>query len=146
MLAGEESLKMLDLNLVRDNLDLVRQALANRNFPADPLDRFVELDTERRCVISEADSINQLRNAASKEIGGLMQAGKRDEAEAKKGEVAGLKDQQAELEKARDAARPRCTICSRACRTSGRGRSGWRGRDANIEIRKWGDRVYSILR
>ncbi len=95
---------MLDINFVRENLDAVRTAFANRNFPADSLDTFAELDAERRRVITEADSINQARNASSKEIGALMQAGKRDEAEAKKGEVAGLKDKQAELEKARDAA------------------------------------------
>ncbi len=95
---------MLDLNYVRENLEVVREAFANRNFPADSLDKFVELDIERRRVIGEADHLNQLRNAASKEIGALMQAGKKDEAEAKKTEVAGLKDQQAELEKARDEA------------------------------------------
>lgn len=94
---------MLDINFVRENLETVRAALANRNFPGESLDKFAELDAERRRVITEADSINQARNASSKEIGALMQAGKRDEAEAKKGDVAGLKDKQAELEKARDA-------------------------------------------
>ena len=93
---------MLDLNFVRDNLEAVRSALANRNFPSDPLDTFAELDAERRRVITEADSINQLRNASSKEIGALMQAGKREEAEAKKVEIAGLKEKQAGLEKLRD--------------------------------------------
>ncbi|MBP6002577.1 MAG: serine--tRNA ligase [Pyrinomonadaceae bacterium] len=95
---------MLDLSFVRDNLEAVRHAMANRNFPSDSLDKFVELDAERRRVIGEADNINQIRNASSKEIGALMQAGKRDEAEAKKAEVAGLKDKQAELERARDEA------------------------------------------
>ena len=95
---------MLDINFVRENLEAVRSALADRNFPADSLDRFAELDAERRRVITEADGINQLRNASSKEIGALMQSGKRDEAEAKKAEVAGLKDKQAELERSRDAA------------------------------------------
>ena len=95
---------MLDINFVRDNLEEVRKAMVARNFPADTLDRFSELDAERRRVIAEADSINQARNASSKEIGALMQAGKRDEAEAKKAEVADLKERQAELEKARDAA------------------------------------------
>ena len=93
---------MLDLNFVRDNLDAVRKALQNRNFPADSLDKFVELDAERRRVIGEADKINQLRNASSKEIGALMQAGNKDEAEAKKAEIAGLKDKQAEFERLRD--------------------------------------------
>lgn len=89
---------MLDLNFVRENLDKVREALGNRNFPAESLDKFVELDVERRRVIGESDQINQRRNSSSKEIGALMQAGKREEAEAKKAEVAGLKDKQSDLE------------------------------------------------
>jgi seryl-tRNA synthetase len=68
------------------------------------LDRFAEIDQERRRVIGEADSINQVRNASSKEIGALMQAGKRKEADAKKAEVSGLKERQSELEAARDEA------------------------------------------
>ena len=93
---------MLDLAYVRENLETVRQALQNRGFPDDILDRFAEIDRERRRVIGEADEINQKRNAASKEIGSLIQAGRRDEAESKKAEVAGLKEEQARLEDARD--------------------------------------------
>lgn len=95
---------MLDLNFVRENLDAVRTALRNRKFPDEALDTFVELDAERRTVIGESDRINSLRNVASKKIGALMQTGKRDEAEAKKAEVAGLKDQQADLEIRRETA------------------------------------------
>ncbi len=89
---------MLDLNFVRENLELVKKSLENRNFPAESLNTFAELDTERRRVIGESDRINQQRNLSSKEIGALMQSGKRDEAEAKKAEVAGLKDTQNTLE------------------------------------------------
>ena len=78
---------MLDLAFVRDNLEAIRTAMANRNFPADPLDKFAELDVGRRRVINEADGINQQRNAASKEIGALMQAGKKGEADEKKAEA-----------------------------------------------------------
>ncbi len=95
---------MLDLNFVRDNLDTVREALKGRSFPLDILDRFAELDAERRTVIGEADRVNQLRNTSSKEIGLLIQSGKSEEAEAKKAEVSGLKEQQGNLEKARDEA------------------------------------------
>lgn len=95
---------MLDLNFVRENLDAVRQAMANRNFPAQALERFVEIDADRRRVIGEADEVNQQRNAASREIGALMQTGKREEAEARKKEVADLKERQAALEAARDEA------------------------------------------
>ncbi len=95
---------MLDLHYVRENLDAVKTALYNRNFPADALDTFVKLDETRRRVIGESDLLNQTRNAASKEIGALMQSGERGEAEAKKAEVAGLKERQTELEKQRDEA------------------------------------------
>ena len=95
---------MLDLNFVRENIEAVRRALDTRGFPPDILDRFAEIDAERRRVIGEADAINQQRNAASKEIGALMQAGKRDEADDRKAEVARLKEKQAGLETARDDA------------------------------------------
>ena len=94
---------MLDLNYVRDNLDAVRASLATRNAAPETLDKFIDLDIERRRVNGEADAVNQRRNTASKEIGALMQAGKSEEAEAKKSEVAGLKDEQSELERLRDA-------------------------------------------
>jgi len=95
---------MLDLNFVRENLDQVRTALGNRNFPAEALDTFVELDAERRRVIGESDKLNALRNVASKEIGSLMQSGDREAADAKKAEVAGLKNDQSKLETLRDEA------------------------------------------
>src|SRR5690606_1281649 len=75
-----------------------------RNFPPDALDHFAELDAERRRVNSEADTVNHERNTASKEIGALMQAGKKAEADEKKAAVAGLKEKQTELEKRRDEA------------------------------------------
>lgn len=95
---------MLDLNFVRANLEEVKKGLIDRNFQTESLEKFVELDAERRRVIGEADKINQVRNASSKEIGALMQSGKMDEAEAKKTEIAGLKEKQTELEKLRDEA------------------------------------------
>lgn len=95
---------MLDLNYVRENLDKVKEAFQNRNFPTASLEKFVELDAERRRIIGEADAVNQQRNSSSKEIGALMQSGKKDAADVKKLEVAGLKEKQAELEKQRDEA------------------------------------------
>lgn len=131
---------MLDLHFVRENLDAVREALANRNFPAESLDRFAELDAERRRLISESDSINQQRNAFSKEIGDLMKAGERDAAEAKKTEVAGLKEKQADLDTKRDESES-------AMRELLSGLPNIPAADvpigadeaANKEIRKWGE-------
>ena len=95
---------MLDLNYVRENLETVKTALRNRNSSADSLEKFLALDAERRHVIGESDQINQKRNSSSKEIGALVQQGKKDEAEKLKAEVAGLKEKQAELERRRDEA------------------------------------------
>lgn len=130
---------MLDLNFVRENLDAVKTALRNRNFNHDALEKFVALDAERRRIISKADQINQTRNSSSKEIGSLMQTGKRDEAEAKKAEIAGLKDKQTELEKQRDES-------ENAMRELLAGLPNFPAGDvpvgvdeaANVEIRRWG--------
>ena len=131
---------MLDLHFVRENLDAVRQALADRHFPADPLDRFAELDAERRRIISESDQINQSRNAASKEIGALMQAGKKDEADAKKAEVAGLKDRQADLEKKRDEAETAMNeLLAGLPNIPAAGVPVGADESANVEVRKWGE-------
>ena len=131
---------MLDINFVRENLDAVRTALADRNFPADSLDKFAELDSVRRRVITEADAINQTRNASSKEIGALMQAGKRDEAEAKKGEIAGLKEKQAELEKLRDDADAAMReLLSGLPNMPAEGVPVGADESANEEVRRWGE-------
>ena len=131
---------MLDLNFVRENLDAVRTALVNRNFPAESLDTFVELDAERRRVIGEGDRINQTRNSASREIGALMQAGKRDEAEAKKAEVAGLKDRQAELEREREEKEATMRdLLSHLPNIPADDVPVGKDEAANVEVRKWGE-------
>ena len=130
---------MLDLNFVRENLDAVKTALQNRNFPVESLDKFVELDAERRRVISESDRINQQRNVSSKEIGALMQSGRRDEAEAKKAEVAGLKEKQVELEKLRDEAESKMReLLAGLPNVPHESVPVGADESANVEVRRWG--------
>jgi len=139
LLIKEDFKNMLDLNFVRENLDAVKTALRNRNFPADSLEKFVKLDSERRRVIGEADNLNQIRNVSSKEIGALMQSGRQGEAEAKKAEIAGLKEKQIELETKRDE-------FDKAMRELLAGLPNVPTSDvpvgvdeaANVEIRRWG--------
>jgi seryl-tRNA synthetase len=130
---------MLDLNFVRENLEKVREALSNRNFPAESLEKFVALDDERRRVIGESDRLNALRNSTSKDIGALMQQGKRDEAEAKKAEVAGLKEKQAELEKQRDEAETAMReLLAALPNIPAEGVPVGADEAANVEVRRWG--------
>ncbi|HNU06299.1 MAG TPA: serine--tRNA ligase, partial [Pyrinomonadaceae bacterium] len=130
---------MLDLNFVRENLDTVRTALRNRNFPTDLLDDFAGMDSERRKVIAESDQINARRNAASKEIGALMQSGKLDDAESKKVEVAGLKDRQAELDEQRKEFESRMSdLLANLPNIPAADVPVGEDEAANVEVRRWG--------
>ena len=83
---------MLDARFVRENQELVAQAMKNRNFDWDP-DYFCQLDEQRRAAISQEEALQAERNSLSKEIGALMGQGKVDEAEVAKQRVAELKQQ-----------------------------------------------------
>lgn len=131
---------MLDLNFVRENLEKVKEALINRNFSTASLDRFVELDAERRRVIGESDQINAQRNSASKEIGALMQSGKKDEAEEKKAEVAGLKEKQSELERLRDESEAAMReLLAHLPNMPAEGVPVGVDENSNVEIRRWSE-------
>lgn len=81
---------MLDLKFVRENPDIVKQNIKNK-FQEDKLplvDEVIALDAEARKTQQEADELRARRKKISKEIGGLMAQGKKDEAEQRKVEVA----------------------------------------------------------
>ena len=65
---------MHDLNWFRNNPDVVAARLATRNFPID-IDKFRELDLQRRAAVTEAESLKARRNVQSTEIGKLKKAG-----------------------------------------------------------------------
>ncbi len=65
---------MLDLKFIRENAEAVRQAIADRGLEID-LDRFLELDRERRAILSDLDEKRARHKRGNKEIGGLMRSG-----------------------------------------------------------------------
>ncbi|MBQ7629106.1 MAG: serine--tRNA ligase [Selenomonadaceae bacterium] len=65
---------MLDMKFVRDNLDVVRQMLKNRNNSMS-LDGFAELEKKRRDILNESDNLKSQKNSTSKKIGELRKAG-----------------------------------------------------------------------
>ena len=94
---------MLDIKFVRENPDLVDKACESRQNAHWDREKFFELDEERRSVIAEVEALQAARNSASKEIGQLMREGQKEEAEAKKAEVAANKERIATLDDRRDA-------------------------------------------
>ena len=102
---------MLDIKLIRERPDFVRQRLATRGAGDEAhLDELLRLDEQRRKVVAEVETLKAQRNRVSKEIGALMGQKKLAEAETKKAEtkdlgekIAALDKQALEAEAARDA-------------------------------------------
>lgn len=65
---------MLDIKLIRENPDFVRDGLATRNSPVD-IAEVLALDERRRAAITEADQLKNTRNDVSRQIGVLKKAG-----------------------------------------------------------------------
>lgn len=91
---------MIDIRFLRENPDIVKENIRKKFQDAKlPLvDEVMELDAENRRAKQEGDDLRSRRNKISKEIGALMAQGKKEEAEAKKAEVAAGAERLAELE------------------------------------------------
>jgi seryl-tRNA synthetase len=130
---------MLDLNFVRENFERVRAALEARGYPTEALDNFARLDAERRRVIGESDRLNAERNAAAREIGGLMKEGRKDEAEGRRKTAAELKERIAKLDRARDEAeRQMQELLSTIPNVQHESVPTGASEEANVEVRRWG--------
>jgi seryl-tRNA synthetase len=91
---------VLDIKLIREKADFVRQRLATRGAGDEKLiDGILQADEQRRKSLAEVETLKSQRNRVSKEIGALMGQKKVAEAEAKKTETRELGDKIAELEK-----------------------------------------------
>jgi seryl-tRNA synthetase len=86
---------MLDARFVRENVDLVRAAMDSRR-SSWGLDAFLELDEERRRLITKTEARQARRNELSRAIGELMKAGKAEDAAALKDEVRVVNEELAE--------------------------------------------------
>jgi seryl-tRNA synthetase len=102
---------VLDIKLIREKPDFVKQRLATRGAGDEgKIDELLRFDEQRRKILAEVETLKAQRNKVSKEIGALMGQKKTAEAEAKKVEtkdlgdkIAALDKQAAEVEAARDA-------------------------------------------
>ena len=90
---------MLDIKFVRENPEIVKQNIRNKfqDKKLPLVDEVLELDKRNREIKQEVEALRAERNKLSKEIGGLMKQGKKEEAEEVKRQVAASADRINEL-------------------------------------------------
>lgn len=83
---------MLTLKMLRDDPEYVIRKLAIKNFDArEIVESIIALDSRKRALQTESDALLAQQKVKAGEIGSLMKAGKKEEAEAAKAEVAAIK-------------------------------------------------------
>ncbi len=84
---------MLQVSYIRENKEKVINGLKKRHFKElELIDKILDLDEKRRATQTELDNILSESNKISKEIGALMKAGKKEEAENAKIKTADYKE------------------------------------------------------
>ncbi|HEX2597484.1 MAG TPA: serine--tRNA ligase [Terriglobales bacterium] len=128
---------MLDLAFVRDNLPAVEEMLRHRGMDPAVLKDFHQVDSERRRVITEAETLKARRNRASEEIAKVKKAGQ--DATAQINETKELREKIQEQEKAAEEMDARLremlvSIPNMPHATVPAGHSA----EENLEVRRWG--------
>ena len=134
---------MLDIKLIREQPEAVRQRLATRGGGDESkIDQVLSLDEQRRKWLVEVEQWKASRNRVSKEIGALMAQKKAAEAEAKKTEtrqmgerIAALDKSIGEVEQRRDALLLQLPNLPHAGVKVGRTAAD------NVEVRVWGQKA-----
>ena len=128
---------MLELKFMRENVEMLKEVLKNRNNSID-MDAFVALDSKRREVLSEVENLKRERNNVSAEIASLKKE-KKDAnhlIEKMGGVSAKIKELDAELaEIDAELTHIQMTIPNVYHSSTPIGPD----EDHNVEIRKWGE-------
>ncbi len=92
---------MIDINLVRDNPELVKENIRKkfRDKKLPLVDEVIGLDKKKRELQLEGDNLRARRNTLAKQIGVLMREGKKEEAEQAKAESKANNERIAAIEK-----------------------------------------------
>ncbi len=89
---------MLTINLIREQASSVIERLRIKNFDATVIvGKVLELDRRRRELQTASDAVQAELNSLAREIGSMMKAGRKDEAETAKSGIGTLKERQKQL-------------------------------------------------
>jgi seryl-tRNA synthetase len=130
---------MLDLNFVRDNLELVEEKLRMRGeAQAALLADFRELDRARRQRITQAETLKAERNKLSEEVARRKRAGE-DAAEVM-GQTRALKGEMENLDRgASEAEAAMRTLLAQIPNLTQESVPPGRGAEDNLEVSRWGE-------
>ncbi|EKE12257.1 MAG: hypothetical protein ACD_13C00249G0021 [uncultured bacterium] len=118
---------MLDINFIRENVDLVKKGVSNKQFDPSIVDKVLELDEKRRKLLLEVEQLRAKRNRIAEE--------KKPSEEGKKLKEE-LKDKEPELEKVQVEYKE--TLFKIPNLPSEKAPVGSSEKE-NVEIRKWGN-------
>jgi seryl-tRNA synthetase len=133
---------MLDIRLIREQADTVRQRLSTRGGGDEVwIEEVLKLDERRRKLLAEVEGLKAQRNRVSKEIGALMGQKKIAEAEEKKKEMRNLGDRISDLDKqAVAAAAARDELMLRLPNLPHQSVTVGKSADDNPVVRTWGEK------
>lgn len=132
---------MLTIQSLREEKDLVIRALEKRHFDAkDSIEQILEWDAERRSTQSKLDDALAKSNELSREIGGLMREGRKEEAETVKAQTATYKALSSDLKEQMQALEGKihealCHIPNAPHESVAKGRNA----EDNVEVFRSGD-------
>ena len=83
---------MISLQLIRDDPEALKRAIARKGEPTEAVDRLLAADARRRQLEADTNDLRAERNAGNRELGELMRNGRHDEAEELKARMAPLSE------------------------------------------------------
>ena len=85
---------MLDMKFLRENPEIVKENIKKKfqDHKLSMVDEVIELDKQNRALKQKGDDLRAQRNSLSKQIGGLMAKGEKEEANAIKAQVQAMAD------------------------------------------------------
>ena len=96
---------MLDMKFLRENPELVKENIRKKfqDYKVELVDKVIVMDKENRELKQKGDDLRNQRNTLSKQIGGLMAKGQREEAEKVKAQVQSMADEMKTTEEKENA-------------------------------------------
>lgn len=130
---------MLDLKLIRENPELIKEKLSTRGDGAEYIDKILQLDIERRECIRKAEALKSLRNTVSAEIAKMKKAG--EDASGKISEMKKVSDDIKSLDEKLSSIENNINeILINIPNIPADGVPVGKTADENVEVRQWGEK------